>query len=137
MSVISYNEIKVPPSPLRSTINTRQKIFIIVKHFIKDVQLALLAEKSSYTDDESFILGFYVEKNEFGNELTSYQVFLGSPKPLRSTLGRAKRAHMNSNWRSQGVRGMKSPYRDLFKPIFINNPSMVFCASRLLYGDMP
>ena len=65
MSVISYNELgnlKVPPSPLRSTIDTRQEIFIIVKHFIKDVQLALLAEKSSYTDDESFILGFYVEK---------------------------------------------------------------------------
>jgi len=30
--------------------------------FNKDVQLALLAEKSSYKDDESLILGFYVEK---------------------------------------------------------------------------
>ena len=60
---ILTGEPKGSPSPLRSTIDTRQDIFIIVKHFIKDVQLALLAEKSSYTDDESFILGFYVEKN--------------------------------------------------------------------------
>ena len=60
---IFTGEPKGSPKPLRSTIDTRQDIFIIVKHLNKDVQLALLAEKSSYTDDESFILGFYVEKN--------------------------------------------------------------------------
>ena len=50
--------------------------------------------------------------------------------------GRAQRAHFNSKTRSKGVRGISSPYEDLFTPIFINNPSMVFCASRLLYGDI-
>ena len=35
----------------------------------------------------------------------------GSPNPLRSTLGRAQRAHMNSKTRSQGGKGDEIPLK--------------------------